>query len=184
MHRNKYVYELRKDFIPFWHSQNAALFPRHGSGGCFYFLKVVLFMYLRKDMRYKLVLLFFPVMCVPFHNDHVVVKLLWVREVPNAIRWLKKSSKLNIISDQQTLFLCTPHLSPSKNIQALRSNHKWTTGSVAEKTDLVRASMFDCFLNLNRKMNDYLEEDFSMQSCYWQTEILLRFCSIMRSYEK
>ena len=43
-------------------------------------------------MRYKLVLLSFPVMWVPFHNDHVVVKLLWVREVPNAIRWLKKST--------------------------------------------------------------------------------------------
>ena len=89
----KYVCELKKDFIPFWYGQKAALFPRHGSGGCFYFLKVVLFMYLRKDMRYKLVLLSFPVMWVPFHNDHVVVKLLWVREVPNAIRWLKKSSK-------------------------------------------------------------------------------------------
>ena len=84
---------IKKDIIPFWYGQKAALFPRHGSGGCFYFLKVVLFMYLRKDMRYKLVLLSFPVMWVPFHNDHVVVKLLWVREVPNAIRWLKKSSK-------------------------------------------------------------------------------------------
>ena len=93
LHRNKYLFELKKDFIPFWYGQKAALFPRHGSGGCFYFLKVVLFMYLRKDMRYKLVLLSFPVMWVPFHNDHVVVKLLWVREVPNAIRWLKKSSK-------------------------------------------------------------------------------------------